>query len=353
MVNKVEEDSFKPWVAWTVAIVICILVWLGGAATTRWYAVHCSESHDDATEAMGLFGDSFGAVNALISALAFAGVLVTFRLQRKELDLQRQELQAQRAEFAQQNTTLKLQRFENTFFHMMELQQQIVNDLRIQNKSKEHLRTGTGIGQRREEIVLEELKGRQVIRHIYKYVHYQLELNGFEGYRHAGYGNLLDHYFRHLYTILRYIDETDAFDNNSGETDVENARKQKYHYTTIVRATLSRYELLLLYYNGLSFFGREKMKPLIEKYALLNNIDAESLAFSKEYQNALDFDSRNEDRGWGARYGISGTDFEYYLTEEDNNPSKYNIRAFGLREEDIAMHKQVLRNFEQMLRERQ
>jgi hypothetical protein len=37
-----------------------------------------------------------------------------------------------------------------------------------------------------------------------------------------------------------------------------------------------------LYYNGLSIYGREKLKPLIEKYALLNNIDKESLSISKD-----------------------------------------------------------------------
>ena len=95
------DDKLKPWQVWAIAIVVCILVWLVGAAITRWYALHCASSI--VNESAGLFGDSFGAVNALISALAFAGVIVTFHLQRKELDLQRQELRAQREEFTQQN----------------------------------------------------------------------------------------------------------------------------------------------------------------------------------------------------------------------------------------------------------
>lgn len=40
----------------------------------------------------GTFGDSFGAVNSLFSGLAFAGIIYTILLQRKELSLQRQEL---------------------------------------------------------------------------------------------------------------------------------------------------------------------------------------------------------------------------------------------------------------------
>ncbi len=44
------------------------------------------------------FGDSFGAINALFSGLAFAGIIYTIFLQRRELHLQRLELNATRAE---------------------------------------------------------------------------------------------------------------------------------------------------------------------------------------------------------------------------------------------------------------
>ena len=40
----------------------------------------------------GTFGDMFGAVNALFSGLALAGIVVAIILQRHELELQRREL---------------------------------------------------------------------------------------------------------------------------------------------------------------------------------------------------------------------------------------------------------------------
>ena len=40
----------------------------------------------------GEFGDKFGAINSLFSGLAFAGIIFTILLQRKELSLQRKEL---------------------------------------------------------------------------------------------------------------------------------------------------------------------------------------------------------------------------------------------------------------------
>ena len=46
----------------------------------------------------GVFGDSFGVVNALFSGLAFAGIIFTIFLQQNELRLQRHELKLQRDE---------------------------------------------------------------------------------------------------------------------------------------------------------------------------------------------------------------------------------------------------------------
>jgi hypothetical protein len=74
----------------------------------------------------GQFGDSFGAINALFSGLAFAGIILTILLQRKELEFQRKELKATRKEFKTQNVTLKRQRFENTFFNMLSIHFNIV-----------------------------------------------------------------------------------------------------------------------------------------------------------------------------------------------------------------------------------
>ena len=80
-----------------------------------------------------MFGDSFGAVNALISAFAFAGMIVAFimqryelKLQRKELRMTRDEMKEQTAEFETQNAIMKKQAFEGTFFKMLEVHRQNV-----------------------------------------------------------------------------------------------------------------------------------------------------------------------------------------------------------------------------------
>lgn len=361
MANKVNENNKEAWWIWIVAIIGCLLVWLLGACITRWYAVRYASSI--VNNAAALFGDSFGAVNALISALAFAGVFVTFWLQRKELDLQRQELKAQREEFTQQNKTLKLQRFENTFFHMMELQQQIVNDLFIKVSDKEDVwedSSFSGGRDRKEVIVDNSVRGRQVVGYIYNHYKYgrlrtgvfvNLSENGLDGYENSPYLSLLDHYFRHLYTILRYVDETDAFDlNDKGEKDIEYAYNVKYHYTTIVRATLSRYELLMLYYNGLSKNGREKLKPLLEKYTLLNNLDIHGLSFSKENLDLCKIQKR-KDVKWD-EYGLTGTDYEFYLTNDVHDKSRYLLSAFCRSAEEYDTAQKALHRCKKFLTNR-
>ena len=129
--NKNDEKDYIGLII-CIAIIVCLLLWIGGMLLSHWYAEkYFIVSENDNPQA--LFGDSFGAVNALISAFAFAGVIVAIFIQRNELRLQRKDLGLQRNEFSTQNETLKLQRFENTFFNMLSLQQQIVNDPQIRN----------------------------------------------------------------------------------------------------------------------------------------------------------------------------------------------------------------------------
>lgn len=80
----------------------------------------------------------------------------------------------------------------------------------------------------------------------------------------------LDHYFRHLYRIFKFIDESD---------DRIIDKVKKYEYTSIVRATLSQYELVMLFYNG---FYHKKFKTLAEKYALMNNLRIGLLASDED-----------------------------------------------------------------------
>lgn len=335
--RKLEEKDVKApnalaW--WIFAIIICLGVCVGGFLLTLYFSqqsVLFPTKGDDCPPA--LFGDSFGAVNALISGLAFAGMIVTFVLQRYELSMQRKELEAQRQEFSDQNETMRLQRFENTFFHMMELQQSIVNDLYAKTNDKKRVKETSpkidGWGTK-EIIVPEEYRGRNLFLYAFLLCKHQvgtnekvdglrgvLEKKGIYAFDDYYTTTVFDHYFRHLYTILKFIDQNDWLEAEG-----------QYKYATFVRATLSRYELVMLYYNG---FFHPKMKKMMEKYCMLNNLRPELLVLSNEnLQHLLTAGIKPEDL---RSHNFSGTDFEFFLTDQENNPSKYHLSVFYTQKE--------------------
>ena len=232
----------------------------------------------------GTFGDQFGAVTAWFSGLAFAGLIYTIILQRRDLELQRNDLKLQReelaltrkemeeqtAEFEKQNETLRIQRFENTFFNMLSQFQEVVNSLSVTARVN-----GGDV----------DLEGREVFQTLFEiaaiytrnpqkvgeWVGYRgmcsvLEKRGLEGYMLSDVPTLFDHYFRLLYRILKFVKTSPLITRFEDE----------FEYTSILRATLSRYELVWLYYNGLTY-GQNKLKPLLERYAMLKNLRKDML----------------------------------------------------------------------------
>ena len=295
----------------------------------------------------GQFGDQFGAVNALFSGLAFAGLIFTIILQKKELALQREELadtrkelSGQKQQMMLQNRTLRIQRFENTFFHMMELQQQIVNDLYAKENEEKTIQESTLTGVTNRGVIVEHnFQGRNLFAHKFaNSIHDAylsdnrkikvygmggvIETSGFSQYELYNTPTLFDHYFRHLYTILKFIDKEDIPETDKRVFSDEDL----YGYAKILRATLSRYELVWLYYNGLSGYGNKKLKPLLEKYCMLKNLREELLECCKENQDALNKIGLTPKQVRSDKF--SGTDYEFYLTVERNNESKYHFSAF-------------------------
>ena len=78
-----EETKSRLWIWIIIAIVGVIAMW-----GVSWWGIN--KFIDEPTN-QGTFGDMFGAVNALFSGLAFAGLIVTLLYQKEELKLQREE----------------------------------------------------------------------------------------------------------------------------------------------------------------------------------------------------------------------------------------------------------------------
>ena len=114
----------------------------------QWLAVviiSCFAIFSILTKFCGWGEAGYTAFGSLFTALAFACMISTILLQRAELQEQRKELRAQRRELEGQkkeleiqNRTAQLQRFENSFFHLLEGFKKIVEEIKSTNYSSLH-----------------------------------------------------------------------------------------------------------------------------------------------------------------------------------------------------------------------
>jgi len=121
--KEVSENEKKLRVGWVIGLfllplAICILFGFI-------LSILISEPGD-----RGTFGDMFGAINTLFSGLAFAGIIYTIYQQGTELKLQRIEVAKTNQQLEDQAKTMNIQRFENTFFQLTAMHQEIVNNVR-------------------------------------------------------------------------------------------------------------------------------------------------------------------------------------------------------------------------------
>ncbi|KFF17784.1 putative phage abortive infection protein [Chryseobacterium sp. JM1] len=258
--NKKNEENKKLYIGW-ISIGVAIVV-LG-----MWFATYFL-LRGRGTEIRGTFGDMFGSVNAVYSGLAFAGIIITIYLQSHELKLQREELKETRQEFITQNETLRIQRFENTFFQMISLFNSITNNTIIKNSGNVY--EGRSAYTRISDLIHHKARNKALVSgntndsladQINNYSTDEI-LKFYDDEYHT-YKAHLAHYYRTFYHIIKLIHNTSDID--------------KRQYISIARAQLSSHEIILFLYNGLHKNGSEKFKPLIEEYTLFNNIDEDLL----------------------------------------------------------------------------
>ncbi len=78
---------------------------------------------------------------------------------------------------------------------------------------------------------------------------------------HKEYKQKIGYYFRNLFNFCKYIKENSYFKSLDNES--------KKTYTTLLRAQLSSYELLLLFYNS---FGFEQYIIYIKEFNIFRDI---------------------------------------------------------------------------------
>lgn len=259
MENKIKENSIKlKHILLTFGVVLTL--WLFTWVLT----IYILDSWGD----RGTFGDMFGSVNALFSGLAFAGVLIALFMQKNVLELQRQELADNRAVLEAQKDELKgqkeqliiqnkqlqnqyetaeLQRFENTFFKLLEnlyFEIKILEE-KLNNKHPFQMLANSfqfNSNSWNVNIDVEIQKGDFEKRFL-------SELNNFPR-------SFLP-YIKILFTIIKFVDESNV--------------PSKIFYTNIIKYKLTSAENILLFYYGFSNLGSND-KILIERYGLISNL---------------------------------------------------------------------------------
>ena len=214
----------------------------------------------------GIFGDMFGAVNSLFSGLAFVGVIYAITMQRHEIAIARQDirytkeiLDDQKAQLERRNEETKKQTFEATFFQLVRLFSDLTNQIDLQRT--QNAVTIVTSGKDVFPVFLKRLK--KTYRPPAKSIYGGEDFN--EAYEefYSKHNTELGHYFRTVYNIIKFIDNSDI--------------PEKNFYSNLLRAQLSDSEAALLFHNGLSKHGIEKFKPLMERYGLLKNVNEEDM----------------------------------------------------------------------------
>ncbi len=275
--NADDSGKIRWWPFWLI-LSFAVIFWF--ALVIEWFPGWIDESK------RGVFGDSFGVVNALFSGLAFAGVIFAILLQKKELELQRVAIKGEKEAFQKQN-------FESSFFQLLTMHSEIVNSIVIRKGIDGEYFGRKCFGYMLKEfksiyvsdmrndglsgVVLEgALKGARkgeldVTEELRQLIDEKVRKK-YEKF-FAEYQPYVGPYFRHLYQAVKFVDQSDFLKEFEA----------KKFYTNLIRAQLSSDELGLLFYNCLSDRGA-KFKCLVEKYALFKDMSFEVL-MNEEHQN--------------------------------------------------------------------
>lgn len=224
-------------------------------------------------ETLSLFGDSFGPINVLVSALALAGLLYTIFQQRETLRLTIQELDLSRKQMFESSLQIKLEHFDK-----------IIDELKFNQEKKYH--TNGPITYPIKKI---DVQGRKIFEVFYEeeiilYNNDYIPLKEFikenlwgDTYQNSIISKTLELYYKSLYSILSFIDKSKLQDQEKLEL-----------VKTEIRPRLSKYELILLFVHAHDSIGH-KFISYIEKYALFEDLQKERIfntgSIPKDFQN--------------------------------------------------------------------
>lgn len=248
----------------------------------------------------GVFGDFFGGVlNPIFGLASFLALLATIFYQARELNASTKELKNSATALAAQNKAIELQSFEQTFFSWLNTYRDLLNSIsgrdnapNATGRKQMHAWWNANVSSNSIFGSITEYNPENGTMHLINDFigDYGLNFDTFSDYKKIEIISThrpdditnhilklwailyheneyqLDGLFRVIYRLVLWVDSQD---------NKRVSLAQKWLYVSIIRSQFSRIEMIFLFYNGLTGVG-EKFKPLIEKYALFDNLTFDS-----------------------------------------------------------------------------
>lgn len=184
----------------------------------------------------GVFGDSFGILTSLFSALAFAGMIITILLQKEELGLQRQELADTRQEIAAQKEILRTQSFNDNFYRLLDYYKDNLSQVVVFDKENSQNITGVSA----LKYLLDKFSAKQREYKHYYNPHDKELMKVFEYHLFIDIQQILmkqGRYLRTLQSLLALVEEKQEGDKNL--------------YWNIIESQLTVHEVKYIFYHTL------------------------------------------------------------------------------------------------------
>ncbi|PGN97326.1 hypothetical protein CN975_03560 [Bacillus cereus] len=273
----------------------------------------------------------------MVPLLTFASTLILI----STLKIQRKDINDQKKDILTQAETMELQRFENTFFELLNTNNKIIDSLSVKISpntyhgyqaffyilSSIQNRTRTCVyrspNKPSDEITMREYNRQQfnLLSKEKKLEYYRytvLEIQNF----YKSHGNKFTHYLRFLYRTIKFIDE---YKFKSSENE-----KKVLEYMDIIRAPLSEDQLGLLYYNLFTLPGLNFIK-YIEVYNLFDNLEYNELQSNPAIYGLYEILLQNH------KHIVSEMKYiEKNLPNIKTSPEEYSDALMGIIEKYIA-----------------
>lgn len=266
-INEYDENKIDFIVYKIIAGLIFFFVVL-------FYALKFGTYADDKVIAnWGAMGDYFGGMlNPIFAFMSFLALLATIKIQTRELSASRREMEIssealieQSNSFKIQNESIKIQSFENTFFNMLALHNEIVDKLKL--IQKERIDNKFRMSMNHYDEIEKQYFGKDVVgallknfknSHLPSVFSERETIESREGKFNEKYDSIISQYYGFIYQILKFIDES----------KIENKQK----YSSLYRSLFSQAELELLFYHCMGHMGSVRFRPLLEKYHFLEHL---------------------------------------------------------------------------------